>query len=253
MKSIYLFSVICLVFTSCNSASDTDSSEDSNSNIEVIAADSEEKAVPEVCNDVKSFVRNGWKIVKEEKGDLNKDGVADVALVIQEDNSENVEDMDGIVLNSNPRELIILFGKAEKDCFELNTKSETFIVSHEDEIMEDPFDDIEIKNGTLRINFKIFYSMGSWTTSSYGYIWRYQDDKFKLIGANSSEFHRADGDGTDVSVNFSTKKYSITSYNMFDESVKEEVEWKEMKLKELKTFETFSEPWTWNLTQEILF
>ena len=208
---------------------------------------------PEVCNDVKSFVPEGWEIVNQEKGDLNKDGISDVALVIQETDSEKIEKIDGITLDSNPRELIILFGKAQKDCFELNTKSETFIVAHEDEIMEDPFDGIEIKNGTLRITFKIFYSMGSWVSANYGYIWRFQDDTFKLIGANSSEFSRADGEAEAISINFSTNKYSTTTYNMFDEDQEEVVKWNKLDLKELKTFESFKAPWTWTINSELTF
>lgn len=253
MKLLYSLAIISIGFVSCQSAKDeTETSKDDTPELELASTEEEAEEVEE-CGAMNSFVPEGWKIIEKANGDLNKDGISDAAFVIQETNPDNITVEYEIEMNKNPRELLILFGTAESDCYTLNTRSETFIVTHEDEIMDDPFQGIEIVKGTLKIEFNLFYNMGSWTTSGYTYVWRFQDDSFKLIGANSTEFHRGDGGGTDFSANFSTNKYSITRYNMFDESVKEEVEWKKLDLKELKTFETFKAPWTWTINSDLTF
>lgn len=254
MKSFCCVAIVCFSIVSCNSNNGIDSKGEANySDHSEEKSNFKEEALLEVCNDLKSFVRKGWKIVSQDKGDLNKDGIADIAFVLQETNSESINNNYGVIYDSNPRELIILFGKNEKDCFELSTKSKTFIVPHDNEGMEDPFEYIAISNGTLRIGFRIFYTIGSWTMGNYDYIWRFQDDEFKLIGANSSLHSREDGEGTSISANFSTNKYSLTSFNLFDEEDKEVVVWKKFDLKELKTFETFKVPWAWIINEDVSF
>lgn len=247
--SIFLLTWLAFGLNSCSSTQDDSVNEtDTERSVEPSEVSTE---APEVCEDVNSFVPEGWKIVKKVTGDLNKDGFADATLVIQKTDASKIQKTNGGTMDTNPRTLMVLFGAGKKDCYALNMKSESFIVAHDDEYMEDPFEDIEIKNGSLKISFTNFRSMGSWETSQYAYIWRYQDGSFKLIGANESTFHRADGDARDVSVNFSTKKYSITTYNMFDEEVAEEVVWKKLDSKDLKTFESFKAPWTWKVNTDI--
>ena len=250
MKHYLFLPVLCLLIASCSSTPENETSESSSSESPNKEVEAQEVAEA-ICTEVNSFIPEGWKIVKNEKGDLNKDGVVDAALVIQKTDASLIKKTAGGDMNSNPRNLLVLFGTAKKGCFELGVKNETFIISHEDEIMDDPFQGIEIKNGTLKINFMEFRSVGSWETSQKTFVWRFQDGEFKLIGANESSFHRSEGDATDVSVNFSTKKYSVTTYNMFDESVKEEVVWKKFDLKELKTFKTFKAPWTVTINPDI--
>ncbi len=251
MKSIYFIAALSFSIASCSSSRDdsTIPSGDPSENESSFATAADQ----DVCDDLKSFVPKGWKIIKQPTGDLNKDGIEDVAMVIQKTDAANIKKENGMTIDKNSRTLLILFGKATKGCYELNTESKTFILAHEDVIMDDPFEGIEIKNGTLKISFKDFRSMGSWETSQSSYIWRFQDGLFKLIGANDSSFHRADGDATDLSINFSTNKYSLTFYNMFEEEdeSEEEVIWKKLNVKTLKTFETFSQPWTWTINDEV--
>jgi len=249
----YLFILITLILVGCGDSPQVEALEDNvqeSENSQGQPAEDNEEVEDEVCTVLDEYVPEGWKILKKAKGDLNKDGIEDLAIVIQGTDESNLESDEYHTIDSNPRELIILFGKKKTGCYELSERSSTFIPIHDDLYMDDPFNDMSITKGTLHLNYRIWMSAGSWSTSMYTYIWRFQDDEFKLIGANTSEYHRATGESVDISINFSTKKYSITNGNMFEAEEGEELpeettEWKTFKLKELKTFETFEKPWSW--------
>lgn len=204
----------------------------------------------EECNSLESFIPEGWDVRKKVKGDLNKDGVEDIAMVLQSTDIRLFMGEEPMRINSNPNKLIILFGQKKKGCYTLSVKSETFILAHDQENMDDPFDDISISKGTLKISFTEFYNMGGSDSGSYSYIWRFQDGEFKLIGANSTVHNRMSGDGVEASVNFSTNKYSLTKFNIAEEMDEAEV-WKKLNLKELKTFSTFKKPWTWSINEDL--
>ena len=250
MKKLFFIPIFFLA--ACNSSPNADSTAGNDPNTpllnEQIAVGQEAE---EKCDPMDAFVPKGWKIIKKAQGDLNKDGRIDVAFVVQNTDPKNVVKDEYMELDSNHRQLFILFATDQDNCYRLNTQSSTFILAHTEANMDDPFSGMEIKNGTLRFQFTEFYNMGSWYNTQYSYIWRFQDDAFKLIGANVNEFHRASGEAKDVSVNFSTGKYSITSYNMFDENVKEVENWKQLKSKTLQTFKSFPKPWSWKVNDDI--
>lgn len=252
MKStpaIFLF-LLVFYFTACNESASNESPEATSETTET-ATETEAEVQEQTCARKSDYVPEGWKIVKETKGDLNKDGKPDLVLVIQSTDPKKIEKDEYFTVDSNPRTLLILFATDDEACYELNTESRTFILPHTDMNMEDPFSEVEIKNGTLRLKFVQFANAGSWESGAYTYVWRHQDGDFKLIGANSSEYHRASGEAYDVSVNFSTGKYSLKSYNMFDEEVEEKEEWKQLKNKSLQTFKTFPLPWSWKVNEDI--
>lgn len=222
---------------------------------EVVTTEAGEEmaAQEEACNSLESFIPEGWDVRKKVKGDLNKDGIEDVAMVLQSTDLRLFMGEEPMRINANPNKLIILFGQKKKGCFTLNVKSETFILKHDQENMDDPFEDISISKGTLKISFTEFYNMGGSDSGSYSYLWRFQEGEFKLIGANSTVHNRMSGDGVEASVNFSTNKYSLTSFNIADEEVEEVKTWKKLNLKELKTFSTFKQPWSWKINEDLYF
>ena len=59
-----------------------------------------------------SFVPNNWKILEKVQGDLNQDGQADIALIIEDTNPDHFVANAGLgsnVLNVNERKLLVLF------------------------------------------------------------------------------------------------------------------------------------------------
>ncbi|HCL59972.1 MAG TPA: hypothetical protein DHW80_09385, partial [Acinetobacter sp.] len=59
-----------------------------------------------------SFIPKNWKVLEKTQCDLNQDGQADLALIIEDTNPENLVANAGVgnhVLNTNKRKLLILF------------------------------------------------------------------------------------------------------------------------------------------------
>jgi len=113
--------------------------------------------------------------------------------------------------------------------------------------MADPFQELIISKNILKINFFLWYSMGSWYQTDLTYVFRFQEDKLTLIGAEYNEVHRGNSNGVHRSFNFSTKKMSETQSelnsngDLFDKNT----EWFDLPIQELKTIETLTKPLDW--------
>jgi hypothetical protein len=134
-------------------------------------------------DNVDVLVPEGWHIVHsfEDKpqqvdGDLNQDGISDIALVIEEDRVVDAEDAED---SAPSRSLIVAFGK-ENLTYILSIKADKAILkADEGGIWGDPFVGISIDRGSLLIDF---YGGSSWRW--YGtYRFRYQDNDWFMIGA----------------------------------------------------------------------
>jgi len=178
-----------------------------------------------------TYIPKGWVLDTALSGDLNKDQKADVVLVLRNTLAANFKKNDGLgmdQLDLNPRRLLILFKTNTGYTKEL--ASDVFLPSVNDEestCLEDPFSEggIEISKGLLKIRLHYWLSCGSWYVTDYDYTFRYQNKKFELIGLDVSSFHRASGESSITSYNFSThKKQTITGMNDFDEAVNKPVE-----------------------------
>ena len=221
------------------------------------SASAQEKLVKDVQhsfgqhNDVKiksiaaktsDFVPVGWILIKVAKGDLNKDGLDDVALVIENTDPRNfisnTDKLSGDTLNLNPRLVLVAFKKG--DNYELAATNTVFIPSQnsqENPCLEDPFGEngsLEITKGLLSLHFQNFYSCGAWEIYNFDYIFRYQNQKFELIGYNKSSMHRSTGEQTSTTMNFSTMKMNYASgTNAFKDGGKLKTTWKTIKPRKL--------------------
>ena len=170
------------------------------------------------------FIDKDWKIISKTEGDLNNDGEKDIALVIENTDKNNFvknENLGSDTLNLNPRRIIVAL--KSKDSYLLKVDNVHFIPSSGDveaTCLADPFEDgLIIEKGVLKIDLNYWYSCGSWYTNHNTYIFRYQNNQFEMIGYESSEFHRASGEATSISINYSTKKkIETTGLNEFNES-----------------------------------
>lgn len=193
---------------------------------------------PEKSQKIEDFVPEGWKVISEVRGDLNKDKLDDVALVIEQDDPANIksneEKLGPLKLNLNPRILLVLF-KEKNGMYTLKAKNDKgFIASeHSDDnpTLEDTFSGMHIGKNTLSIAFSFFTSAGTYGSSSSIYIFRFQNKRLELIGMEDFSFMRNSGDGEETSINFSTGKYKLTKgLNVFNKKEnKPKVTWGEFK------------------------
>jgi hypothetical protein len=146
---------------------------------------------------------------------------------------------------TQPRILVLLFKNTANNEFSLIEQSNSFILKHDNAIMDEPYQGIAIDKGILKIDFHLFYSMGSWYATNSTYKFRYEGKEFILIGADLSIIHRATLDYKDYSYNFLTKKRSYTKGN--EEKGAKKTSLKSFALTSLKTFRTFIEPYSWEI------
>lgn len=142
------------------------------------------KTVSGEKKDISLFIPDGWHILERTKGDLekvegdlNKDGINDVAFVIEGISKSKDE--------APPRALLIAFGTKDPT-YNLSIKSENAILrADEGGVWGDPFEGISIDRGSLVINF-----YGGSNFRWYGkYRFRYQDNDWYLIGATIGDYY----------------------------------------------------------------
>ena len=205
-------------------------------------------ALPVYAADFSAYVPKGWKIVKSVKGDLNGDNQADAVLVLQKQDKANIipnDDMGLPELDTNPRMLKVLFKQA--DGYKTAVENTTLIPPESDKdngCLADPLSDVSINKGRLKVHFEWFYSCGSWWMSHSDYLFRYQNDRFLLIGYSHYEYHRASGEINEYSDNYLTgKRKRTTGGNVFDSYPdRPKVKWERLKKKPYYLDEPYQYP-----------
>ena len=186
---------------------------------------------PTKAKTVDDFVPKGWKEILTTNGDLNKDKLEDTVIVIEKDDVLGPD-----YLNLNPRILLVLFKQKDGTYILASKNDKGFIQSENDEenpTLMDTLTGISIKNNTLRINFDYFLSAGSYSASQTVFTFRFQNNRFELIGLDNNSFMRNSGEQEEFSINFSTNKMKTTSgRNMFDEELSKPKEtWENINIK----------------------
>ena len=233
-KVLFLFSILSffLLGSSCDFLSKKKDANVIDTNEPVTSTTDEESTTsvieeyptdfPEQGNKMEDFVPKHWSAIMKVDGDLNKDGLTDTALIVEQENPNNISITEyNDTLNTNPRALLVLF-KQENGTYKLTAKNDKGFIEppKENSSLLDPLGegDINIKNNTLRLNFQYFFSAGSWYITNVEYVFRYQNNHFELIGVETNSFHRATGEETIVSFNLSTNKLETTmGGNVFEE------------------------------------
>jgi len=236
-KVLFLFSILSffLLESSCDFLSKKKDANVIDTNEPITSTTDEESTTsvieeyptdfPEQGNKMEDFVPKHWSAIMKVDGDLNKDGLADTALIVEQENPENIIVTEyNDTLNTNPRALLVLF-KQENGTYKLAAKNDRGFIepskTEEDPSLLDPLGegDINIKNNTLRLKFQYFYSAGSWSITNVEYVFRFQNSHFELIGVETNSFDRSTGEETIESFNLSTNKLEITTGgNMFGEN-----------------------------------
>ena len=233
-KVLFLFSILSffLLGSSCDFLSKKKDANVIDTNKPVTSTTDEESTTsvieeyptdfPEQGNKMEDFVPKHWSAIMKVDGDLNKDSLADTALIVEQENPNNISITEyNDTLNTNPRALLVLF-KQENGSYKLAAKNDKGFIEppKESSSLLDPLGegDINIKNNTLRLRFQYFFSVGSWYITNVEYVFRYQNNHFELIGVETNSFHRATGEETIVSFNLSTNKLETTmGGNVFEE------------------------------------
>ena len=152
----------------------------------------------------------GWESIFK-TGDLNNDGIADLALIATPCNSDKMKTRDdGYVYNFNQPVLAIYWGD-QNGGFNLFKQYDNVIPARPDEFM-DITPSLEIDNkGNLRIILEFFASAGSWTQPTTTHVFRFQNGDFYLIGKDATELERTTGKTVVTSENYLTHRRIVTT------------------------------------------
>ncbi|HTH81307.1 MAG TPA: hypothetical protein VL490_00140 [Mucilaginibacter sp.] len=119
---------------------------------------------------VEDFILPGWSILTSTRGDLNKDGLPDVTLVLQSDNQHLAKN----------RILIILFKNTDSTYHFIGKTSNGYILTKNNSSSFDPFQSVRINKGVLELSFK---KVDSLRIVDCIYKFRWNKSLFPLIGA----------------------------------------------------------------------
>ena len=155
-------------------------------------------------------VPNGWES-DFKTGDLNKDGIADLAIIATPCNKEKMTTReDGFVYNYNQPILAIYWGEGNGN-FILFKQYENVIPARESEFISiTPSLDIT-KKGSLKIDLEYFVTAGSWTQPVTSHVFSYRNGDFFLIGKDVTELERTTGKAVVTSENYLTHKRIVTT------------------------------------------
>jgi hypothetical protein len=186
--------------------------------------------LPESGNVLTDFVPKGWKNEVHVSGDLNKDGIDDVAMILHESNPKNIFKnyaTHDVAFDTNPRILVVLFGN-KGGGYSLLLDNHTLIPRSVDPSLSDVINGvlasgIEIKRGSLRIKLGVFpLSASEFTILTYTFRWN--NKQFELIGYDEDSRNRATSETQNVSVNFPTQKIKLVCGNENSENA-DKIKW----------------------------
>ena len=179
-------------------------------------------AAPSFAAAPKAFVQwvpNGWKVIANNVGDLNRDGIDDVVLVAEEANPANFkkkpeESPEPNILNLNPRRLIILL-RSFSGLKEVLRRDDLLPSENAENMgcLDDPLANggVSIAKGNLVIELQDSRSCGSYGVVSETFTFRTRGTRFQLIGYDRSESSRSTGERSEYSTNYLTGKKKITT------------------------------------------
>ena len=155
------------------------------------------------------IVPNGWES-SFKTGDLNGDGVADLAIIATPCDKEKMKTRDdGYVYNFNQPILAIYWGE-KNGKFKLYKQYDDVIPERPDEYT-DITPSLDVTGGKLKISLEYFVTAGSWYQPIIPYTFRYQKGDFFLIGKDETGVTRNTGVTTVTSENYLTHKRTVTT------------------------------------------
>ena len=146
-------------------------------------------------NTITAFIPAGWRLIKQATGDLNQDGIADIAGVIELNKNYNPA-----TETAPPRILFVAFKKPDGFYYLAAQSEKAILKADEGGIWGDPLDSIIIKNKTLTL---YFYG-GSNHRWSFIYHFRYVNNALYLMDAERVNYFNVTGEGTKINYNLMT-------------------------------------------------
>ncbi|MEO7689604.1 MAG: hypothetical protein ABIS51_09985 [Sphingomonas sp.] len=183
--------------------------------------------------DAKAFVPQGWTLEQQQAGDLNGDGLSDLALALHQQDPRNIipnpGGFCGETLDTNPRILAVALAQPGGG-YRLAMQNHSLVPRRDNPCAEDWFSadsvidgGIEIKHGALQVRLSLFMGAGGWDMGYSVFTFRWQRDALRLIGFDSTNTQRNSGEAQTLSINYLTRRVRTGRGSM--ENDRETVRW----------------------------
>ena len=197
--------------------------------------------LPAEVESAEDFVPTGWRIDDRAEGDLDRDGTADLALVLRQQDPANViadERLASGPLDTNPRLLAVALARPGGG-YRLVGQNHELIPRHTQPSLEDAFDPegeaLKIERGALKLSLIRFANAGGWDAGGTSFTFRWQDGALRLIGFDWDNVRRNTGEMVEVSINFLTRRMRTATGSI--ESDEERVRWSRIPAGPLPTLD----------------
>ena len=181
-------------------------------------------ALPRQAATAEGFVPAKWRLEAQASGDLNGDGVADLALVV-------AASEDATTATPRPRTLAVATGRPGGG-YVLAAKNHALIPPEAGNDADDPINGIasggvKIRNGALVVSLGRFSSMGSWEMGTSSFTFRYRNGRLMLTGYDDLSVNRGSGAISETSVNYLTRR--VRHKQGTTETDRETVSWSRLR------------------------
>jgi len=198
----------------------------------------------ETARDAKGFVPGGWKLEIQDTGDLDGDGLPDLAFAVHQRDPSNIVPngpLCGDTLDTNPRILAVALAQRGGG-YRLATQNHSLVPRRDNACAEDGFDSegvigggMDVMRGTLRVRLGRFMSAGGWSMGSITYTFRWQQGALRLIGYDYTNVQRNNGEMKTLSINYVTRRVKIGAGSVGDGDVK--TRWSTVPVRPLLTID----------------
>ena len=178
---------------------------------------SENPSLPRSGNSINSLIPTGWHLLDSATGDLNKDKLNDLVLIIEADSTVQIMRKDAVEeyeWEGNPR-ILCVYLREKKGGYRFSVQADDLVLwSNEGGMMGDPFTTIVVERGSFQIHF---YGGSSWRWGA-DYRFRFQEKEWYLIGATEYSLYLGTGEMGSTDYNLLTGDMEITTgYELVEE------------------------------------
>ncbi len=203
---------------------------------------------------VEQFTPADWTVIDRTYGDLNNDGLADLAVILEYDKAIDETRVYGdnssaiIKETQKPRILALFFKDKSSGNYYLSTQNNDFILREEEGgKMGDPLQKIAIKDQKLYLRFQ----GGSEWRWELGYTFKFENKDWFLTSAINLYFNQNTGDMTERVYDFKTRELFTTVGNLHRRDIANKKTSEVLYFSQMRTFKTFKKPWAWEIMPNV--
>lgn len=168
--------------------------------------------ITEVAPQIAKHIPNGYIPMDTTYGDLNRDSIQDVVLIVRDPNEKNINDTN---YDPSPRSLLLLIGKPDGS-YQLAARNDSVVLCYDcGGVWGDPFFDVVIKRGYFSVEH---YGGSAWRwTHIITFKYNTQKHDWLLHKVGGESYHAGDPEGTKEEKVQSVKDFGIIPFVQYSD------------------------------------